>query len=464
VTEPILDIVVPIHDQAAWADLCIRAVEHHTRNPYRLILVDNASKEDGTKAVLRGARDRGHTLLSLPENRSFANAVNAGVAMGAGRYVAILNDDALVTEGWDGALLQDLADRDVGLVGARTNYASGPTGDPSWTGDAPWLVFVCVALRRQVWDAVGPLDEVTFDGFSSEDIDYCWRVVKAGLKLRVSARAYVLHAGSRTLGATVGDPAARAANDRKYNLRLLEKWGRDWVAAHTKLRESVLLVSFHYNEYCLVAFKDAWIGLKRSDGVTFSFESVTRAPIAYARMKAADAALDNGYDVLIMVDDDAEFPSDLVRRLLGHRKDVVTALAYQRKPPHLPCVFDDGDDGQLCAAPIMDAERTGLRRVGRSGLHIAAIRTAVVRRLREAGIRDYFGGFDNKVGEDFAFSLNCKKIGVPVYCDTDLIAPHLGGPLRVDEAYVKAYRAATAPPPGGPVPTLTDGVPLVVLR
>ena len=59
-------------------------------------------------------------------------------------------------------------------------------------------MFVCVCFKREHFEHVGGMDDITFDGFSAEDIDFSWKIVKAGLKLKVSA-AYVLHAGSRTL-------------------------------------------------------------------------------------------------------------------------------------------------------------------------------------------------------------------------------------------------------------------------
>lgn len=462
---PLLDIIVPVHDQATWVDLCVRAVEHHTTLPYRLIVVDNASQEAATQNLLRSIRGRGHTVIPLPENRSFSNAINAGVAAGSAPNLVILNDDALVTEGWDAALYQDLQNKDVGLVGAQSNFAAGLQGVPGAPNagvEPPFVVFVCAALRRQVWDAVGPMDEATFDGFSSEDLDYSWRVKKAGYKLRIS-RAFVLHVGSRTLQAVVGDGPARAANDQKYNLRLVEKWGKEWVEAHVRAAPKMIVFSFHHIDYCMVKFKDAMLGL-RYPGIPFAYHSVTRLPIDSARMAAADFAVDNGYDYLAMLDDDSAFPPDVLRRFLAHDKDVVTALAYMRKKPHSPCIFADGDDGQLLATPIYDAERTGLRRVARTGLHVALIRTSVFRKMREAGIRTYFGGWDGKVGEDMAFSLNCRKVGVPVYCDTDLVATHWGDAEAIDEAYVKAYRMATAPVNGGPVPARMDGVPMVVDR
>lgn len=434
---PLLDIIIPVHDKAGWLDLCVRAVEHHTRNPYRIIVVDGASQQPKTHALLAEIERRGHTVLRLAENKSFSNAVNAGVQAGSARHVVILNDDAIVTDGWDTCFLQELTNKYTGMVGARSNYASGAQGDPGFIGEPPYLVFVCVGLRREVWDVVGPMDEVTFDGFSSEDLDYSWRVKKAGYSLKVS-RAFVLHAGSQTLGATVGGAVEQARNNQKYNGRLIDKWGKDWAAAHSKLRDNVLVVSFHSEEWTRVSFLGAFIGLKRSDGVSFQFYTHTRAPIHHARQAIADYATDGGFDAVCMLDDDAVFAPDILKRLLAHQKDVVTALAYQRKKPHGACIFELGPDGMM-GGHLEGWEDTGLRRVDVSGLHTAIIHTSVFKKLREAGIRQYFGGFDNKLGEDFAFCVNLKKIGVQIHCDTDTVAGHVGEAIIVDKAYKQAF-------------------------
>jgi GT2 family glycosyltransferase len=435
--EPLLDIVMLVHDQAPWADLAIRAVEHHTKNPYRLIVVNMASEKPETLAMLLEVERRGHFVIHLAENRSFSHGCNVGAGLGSAPFICFLNDDAIVTEGWDTAMLQDASSKHVGLVGARSNYAAGAQGGAPFAGkNPPFLVFVCVALRRTVWDLVGQMDEVTFDGFSSEDLDYSWRVVKAGLELKLST-AYVLHAGSRTLPV---DPRARMANDAIYNARLVEKWGKEWIADHSKMIGRVLVATYHAEEWTRVKFMGALMGLKRSDGVTFSFFNATRMPIHHARQAVADYATDQGFDWLVQLDDDAVFPEDVIRRLLSHGKEIVTALAYQRKPPHLPCIFEVGDDGML-GRPLEGIEGTGLRKVDVSGYHCSVLSTNVIKKMRKEGIRQYFGGFENKVGEDFAFSLNCKKVGIPIYCDTDLISGHIGAEIVVDGAYVQRFKA-----------------------
>ncbi len=442
---PLVDIVMLVHDQAAWADLAIRAVEAFTRNPFRLIVVDSASKEPATHALLKTVEDRGHTVIRLGENKSFSNGVNAGVSVGTSKFIAILNDDAIVTEGWDSVLLQVAASKHVGLAGPYSGAPGNVVGDP------PFLIFMCVVLRREVWNTVGPLDEVTFDGFSSEDLDYSWRVAKAGLSIKIAPSAIVLHAGSRTLAATVGDAERRQANDKKYNERLVEKWGREWVAEHTKVQGRGLVATFHAEEMTRVQFMGNLMGLKRSDGIGFQYYHHSRTPIHAARTLVADYALDNGYDWLVQLDDDATFPTDLLRRLLTHQKDIVCALAYQRGPPHFTCAFEIGEDG-LLGRPMEGIEHTGLRRVDVSGFHCSVMRTSVIKRLREGlkdaegkvivpGTRLYYGGFDNKCGEDFAFSLNCKKIGVLLHVDTELISGHIGSSIVVDEEYKKRFLA-----------------------
>lgn len=438
----LVDIVMLVHDQVEWAALAVDAVRRFTKNEYQLIIVDSGSQKPETFEWLRQQDANLATVVHLAENRSFSHGVNVGVAAGTARFIIVLNDDAIVTEGWDTALLQDASPKTVGLVGARSNFASGAQGNPAHVGAPPWLVFVCVALRRDVWNTIGQMDEETFDGFSSEDIDYSWRVKKAGLALKVS-NAYVLHAGSRTLAAGHPTQEALAKNNAKYNQLLVQKWGKEWVLKHqsSPAEKTGVVVTYHAMEMTRVDFMKSLMGLRRSDGVGFQYLTVERAPIHMARQMAADYAVDSmGAEWIVQLDDDATFPPDLLRRLLSHGKEVVCALAYQRKPPHLTCAFEIGDDG-LMGAPLEGIEHTGLRKVDVSGFHCSIMHASVIRKLREAGIRQYYGGFDNKVGEDFAMCLNLKKVGVQVYCDTELISGHIGSAIVVDEQYKKDFLA-----------------------
>lgn len=449
--EPLVDIICLTNSQHKWLKLFILSVEEHTVNPYRLILVDSASSPE-CKEVLKEAENRGHTVVRLAANKSFSAGVTAGVIAGSAKFIAILNDDVIVTPGWDAGLLSDATPKHVGIVGARSNFASGPMGDASFVGKVPYLVFCAVMMRRQVWDTLGGLDAETFDGFSTEDIDMSWRCLKAGLELKVCNSSYVYHVGHQSLGA-LGDATTQKKNNEKYFARLYDKWGKEWVDKMSTIEKPrVLVASFHAEEWTRVQFMGSLQGLKRSDNVGFNYFPVTRLPIANARTMAADYATDNGYAWILMLDDDATFPDDVLRRLLVHEKQMVCGLAYQRRPPHWPCVFDMADDGSLAGKPLEHIEHTGLRRVDMSGLHCAIIHTDIFKKLREGlkdadgkvivpGTRQYFGGFDNKLGEDLAFCVNIKKLGLKMYCDTDLICGHIGSSVVVNEEYVLKYKA-----------------------
>jgi GT2 family glycosyltransferase len=466
-TEPILDIVMLVSNQPTWASIAIHAVEQHTTVPYRLIIVDQATTDERFAEVLGSARSRGHTVIRMAENRSFSNGNNAGVSVGKAKFICILNDDTCVTDGWAEALIQDLSDKSIGLVGARTNYANGPTADPGWNSkvEPPFMAFVCVATRREIWDQVNGLDEANFTGFSAEDFDLCWRIQKAGYKLKVSERAYVLHAGSRSImhhtSGGSSDQAARqttyAAHNVKYWRVLEEKWGKDFIAEHMKLRQKVLIVSYHAEEWTRVKFAGSLFTLRagaaaaqagygpEASNYGFTYYQHTRTPIHLARQLVCDYACDNGFDVLIQLDDDAaDFPSDLIARFLSHGKDVVTALAYQRKPPYLPCIYELVSKDSVNGNPLLGWERTGLRRVDISGFHCSMIKMSVIKKLRAAGVRDYWGGFDLKCGEDFALSHHLRKIGVPLFVDTDLIVGHIASGPVIDENYKRAFDAGRA--------------------
>ena len=470
--EPLIDVVMLVHDNWEWADLSIRAIEAFTKNPYRLIIVNSGSVEEKTRKGLAEAEGRGHSVVHLNENQSFANGVNIGAAVGSAKFLCVCNDDLIVTEGWDSQMVQEASNELVGLVGARSNNAAGPQGDPTAT-EVPFLVFTLVMMRREVWKKVLPLDEVTFDGFSSEDIDFSWRVAKSGLKLVVS-QASVFHAGSRTLVKKYKKQGlsdqeiqfAMAKNNEKYNVRLADKWGKDWVKAHMRLKPKILLATYHAEEHTRVEFYKKMMILLQGK-VPFTHYASVREHIQIAREGVARFALAKEFDIVIQFDDDATFPADVVGRLIkslneGHGREIVCALAYQRGPPHLTCAYElnPDDPDKLKGLPLEGIEHTGVRQVDVSGFHCSAIRTSVFQKMKDYrekdekgvekypnGIERFYGGFENKIGEDFAFCANARKVGVKVYLDTELIAGHIGAAIEVNEEYKKQWVAQGRPMP-----------------
>ncbi|HEY2797789.1 MAG TPA: glycosyltransferase family 2 protein [Thermoanaerobaculia bacterium] len=243
---PKISIIVVTYNNRELNRACLESVFARTEWPrYEVLAVDNGST-DGTPELLAELA-RAHAnlrVIALPENRGFPAACNAGLAEAAGDPLVLLNNDTLVTRGWLTSLHRHLAvDPGLGLVGPVTNAIANearievgygdPAALPRWasawvrrhdgeTFPIPMLAFFCVALRREAFAAIGPLDE-RFGLGLFEDGDYCRRLRAKGWDIRCARDAFVHHwqnASFRRLGRDAYF-ALYEENRRKYEA----KWG-----------------------------------------------------------------------------------------------------------------------------------------------------------------------------------------------------------------------------------------------
>lgn len=437
-----IDIIIPTHDGWSHLELCIKAVERFTKNPFKLIIVNNGSTKPETARVLSEAKDRGHRVVELLSNQSFSKAINAGIAESRGEYVVLLNDDVYVIDGWDAIMLAEISDPAVGMVGAQMpGAAAGFMGDPTHaeTLPVPYLVFAHVMIRRDVIEKVGVLDAETFTGYGSEDLDYCWRAIDAGFKLKVS-QARSLHIGGASMKRVLGD---RFGEYDRMHIKLVEKWGEERVRKSLQLYPRVALAVPTYNGKIDNDFFHCAMLLDKTGPFQLEIFQTKRMVVHYAREKIAELCLEQGFDYIWWLDDDMVFPPDTLTRLMAHKKPVVSALAYQRREPYNCCLFKWKTVPHLkdyggTFDHLNGIERTGLRKIDACGAACMLMETSVLRKLA-----DKRPWFDNKkFGEDLHFCKLCEEAGIPIYGDTDLIIGHIGDPVIVDEGLVARFKAS----------------------
>jgi len=86
----------------------------------------------------------------------------------------------------------------------------------------------CAALRRDVYETVGPLDE-TFEVGQFEDDDYELRLREAGYRILIAGDVVVHHFGGASLGRLVASGEYQSifrANRRYFESKWLRKWER----------------------------------------------------------------------------------------------------------------------------------------------------------------------------------------------------------------------------------------------
>ena len=231
-----LSIIIVSYNTAVLTVACIRAVRATLAATapeltYDIFVVDNASADD-TLARLR--REFGGDLILIANeiNVGFAAANNQALCAARGRYILLLNPDTEPRETAIVSLLHHLEQNPkVGAVGPALIYPDGRAQECvfrfptlaqlaldffplNWrltrsrlNGRYPqaWLspdhppfaidfpLGACIMTRREVLDDVGGMDDSFF--IYMEEIDWCWRVAKAGWRIVCVPAARVVHVG-----------------------------------------------------------------------------------------------------------------------------------------------------------------------------------------------------------------------------------------------------------------------------
>lgn len=117
VRDPVMDLVVPIHGQIEMNRIFFDYLIRNTRNPFRLIVVDNASPDESAD-FFESQNTKDHPVLVIrnPHNQCYPVSINQGVRAGSAPVVGFLNNDILVGPGWDEPLLDALLKKNYPVV------------------------------------------------------------------------------------------------------------------------------------------------------------------------------------------------------------------------------------------------------------------------------------------------------------------------------------------------------------
>ena len=232
---PDISIIVVTFNSAHLVGRCLSSVfGHETARSHEVIVFDNASA-DGTTQLIE-AQFPDTIVISSTENIGYGSGINRATGYASGRYFMFLNPDAELTPGVIDRLLRVLeCDSRIGIVGPRLVFMDGtvqysarrfPAAGRLWaevlrihlllprrlrskwflgtyfdqdeSGVVDWISGACHVVSRRTWDTVGELTERTFCGF--DDLEYCMRARKLGLRTWFCASAVVKHEGSALVG------------------------------------------------------------------------------------------------------------------------------------------------------------------------------------------------------------------------------------------------------------------------
>lgn len=249
---------------------CLRSLESEVKSlpGTRVVVVENASGDDSAEHI-QTAIDRENwgewaSLQISDRNGGFAYGNNVAIrpalhSTNPPDYFLILNPDSIVRPGALTALIMFMNQHpDAGIAGTALE---SPSGEPwhitfrfpnlfseldgglrlgivskllsRWSivrqvaaepCETDWVSGACFAVRRQVFEIVGLMDEGYFLFY--EETDFCLRAKRAGFSCWYVPQSRVRHIGGQSTGYTYDDnappkrfPAYRLQSRRRYFLQ-----------------------------------------------------------------------------------------------------------------------------------------------------------------------------------------------------------------------------------------------------
>lgn len=193
-----------------------------------IIVADNASSDDSIDFLKKNYPSV--RIISLDKNYGFAGGYNEALKHVDAPYWVLLNSDMEVSPGWIEPIIA-LMESDSSIAACQPGIHSfhQPThfehagaaggfldryGYPFCRGrifntlekdtgqyDEPrevfWATGACMFVRASAFNAVGGFDSRFFAHM--EEIDLCWRMKNAGMKIMVCPQSKVFHVGGGTL-------------------------------------------------------------------------------------------------------------------------------------------------------------------------------------------------------------------------------------------------------------------------
>ncbi len=332
---PLVSIIVPVFNQLSYTRNCLESIYSCTEKElFDLIVVDNHSTDGSLDWIIDFSKSHSNVrYISLPENRGFSPAVNAGAELSKSEFLLFLNNDTVVTNNWLDPLLQVGQQEGVGAVGAKliypeTNtinhigyaYSRGAGGfvpiyhhfNPdqdcvNYEREFQAILGACLLVRRDLFNQLGG-----FALYGLEDIDLCLKLRALNLKIIYTPKSTVYHHGSVTL---------RNSSSGSFPVTTVTEFNRVWPQSS--------LVADDHQQFAMDGFEatikpDGSVGFKENISTSMSLVSDAKETYAKGDLQQALRLLQ---DSLRLFGRNREALIELIALLL-EKNDFKSALPY----------------------------------------------------------------------------------------------------------------------------------------
>ena len=260
-----LSIIILSHNTSDLLKKCLESVIKEKKLEDEVIAVDNSSTDDSPEMVQKDFPQV--KLILSKKNLGYSAGNNLGIKRSTGEYILLLNSDIVVLEGALTKMVQFMEEHpEAAVLGPKLLNADG-TSQPSTgqeydllntflllCGDrervAPesitegyWVSGAALMTRRSIFDRIGFLDENIFMYF--EEIEWCLRVKRAGLKIFYYPEAKIIHFG----GKHGGSSGTRKESVKNIHKSIIYLYQKHYNKTEQKIVKFLIKVKEKFNKY-----------------------------------------------------------------------------------------------------------------------------------------------------------------------------------------------------------------------
>lgn len=256
-TEPYVGIVLVNYRGVRDTLECIDSLQNMEYRNFFAVVVDNNSEDNSLQLLYRKKEEYDFSIIEMDKNRGFSAGNNAGIkyALQKGaEYVVLLNNDTLVDKKWLKKLVcatQDTPNCGISIgkiyyadtadklwyaggkldlkTGKVTQYGLGKKDDfaCSERREVSFATGCCMCIGAEVFKIVGYLNEKFF--LYEEDTEFCYRVLKSGMKIIYEPSAIIFHkVSASTSDGSVMSPTTQYYMVRNRYIFLRETFRKGW--------------------------------------------------------------------------------------------------------------------------------------------------------------------------------------------------------------------------------------------
>lgn len=252
---PLVSVIIPTRDRGDLLAMCLDGVLKRTDyDRLEVIIVDNESSDPATLELLqRAVSDERVRVIPFSGPFNFSAMNNHAVEQAKGEVILLLNNDIdIIGPGWLKEMVSHAVRPEVGAVGAKLLYPDntvqhagvvlgvggvanhfghraarrdvGYFGLLSAVRTVSAVTGACLAVRREVYEAVGGLDAVNLK-VAFNDVDFCLRIRERGLRNIFTPFAELYHHESISRGSdTTPDKIERFRREVEY---MQSRWHKE---------------------------------------------------------------------------------------------------------------------------------------------------------------------------------------------------------------------------------------------